>query len=67
MAYGKRKIEPMSMTSHLNEEHMTAWCPACGETCNVYHVTRPATDKVPAEYGVRCPECGQYFYVSTEY
>lgn len=46
---------------------MAAWCPACGETCEVYHVIRPATDKVPEEYGVRCPECGQYFYVSTEY
>lgn len=26
----------MSMTSHLNEEQMTAWCPACG----LYRVAR---------------------------
>lgn len=59
----------MSMVSHLNEEYMEAWCPCCGKTCSVWEsdCTRPATDDTPAEYEAHCSECGQDFYVSTEY
>ena len=56
------------MTTNLNNEEMTCWCPACGNIMDVYEDDLvgilPDGEK---EYWVCCPECGQSFYTSKSY